>query len=281
MQIKRSHRSFMQSVAWPIMIGLCMLTPALADQVNITLHVNKVGDAEYKVDWPMGTQYSTYKQNTNPLYLARTLNDASSWHGVEELTGEFVDSSRSFKASMSQFGYAKTVKPGKWQIEMAGEDMALVAITDGVAHFSSAIAAGEVATNVILRVVLPEGSTNIRYDESSDALTFDHVPTAEDGDNGDIEIDLTTKDRVMSSLAKVYSEESFDNFWVARDQGDQYRRSSHRKPSTPPPRCRSQPVERLEKTRHRVSGSNGDRAVLPGVRCRGACRLHRRSHGNR
>ncbi|MCA9218411.1 MAG: hypothetical protein KDB27_35320, partial [Planctomycetales bacterium] len=191
---------------------------AKAAPVTFTVTVSDVGDALFQVDWPLAEKYSEMKKNADPLYLARSLSDVSAWHGVEQMKGEFVDSLQSFKASMTQRSYATVARPGKWQIDMRGEDMSLINISENVATFGSALVSGQDAVSVIARLVLPEGSSRIHFDEAAQRLTYDCVPQLATNADGDVEVLLDAKEKVMSSLAKVYGEEDFDSFWVARTQ---------------------------------------------------------------
>ena len=196
-------------------------------QMKTTIAISPTGDANVDVDIAMPMQAYTMvkRQFGSAQYLARQLNKAVAWSEIKDLKGKFVDSNNSVNATLTHIGYAKPYKHGKWVIDLSKEELTLVAIADNTAHFSAAMDMPFGATNVICRLKLPKGSTNHKYNAEKGRLFYDYVPEFEAGDDGEMEYELDTKDKVMSSLAKIYGNEKFDNFWVARSKfhnsGDQ------------------------------------------------------------
>ena len=196
-------------------------------QMKATISISVSGDADVNVDMEMPMkEYTMVKgQFGNAQYLGRMMSTTLAWSEVKNLKGKFVDADSTVNASMTHVGYSRPVKPGKWEIDLGGDGLTLVAFTDGKAHFSAAMDMPFGATNVICRIELPAGSSNYDYDEDEGLLTYDYVPNYKEGDNGEIDFDIETKTKVMSSLAKIYGNEKFDNFWVARSKfentGDQ------------------------------------------------------------
>ena len=196
-------------------------------QMKTTIGISTTGDANVDVDVEMPMQAYTMvkRQFGSAQYMARHLSKTVAWSEIKDLRGKFVDSNSTVNASLTHVGYAKPYKPGKWVIDLSKEQLSFVAITGNIAHFSAAMDLPFGATNVICRVKLPEGSTNLKYNSDKGRLFYDYVPEFEAGTNGELEFEIDSKDKIMSSLAKIYGNEKFDNFWVARSKfvntGDQ------------------------------------------------------------
>ena len=196
-------------------------------QMRMTVGIGATGDADvdFNMEMPL-REYTVVKgQIGNAQYLGRMMSTSLAWSEIKDLQGKFIDADNIVNAHMTHVGYAKPYKPGKWVIDLSTEDLNLVAIAEDVAHFSSAMDMPFGATNVICRIRLPEGSTNQVYDEEEGLLTYDYVPEFVEGEDGGIDFEIDTKAKMMSSLAKIYGNEKFDNFWVARSKfvnsGDQ------------------------------------------------------------
>lgn len=196
-------------------------------QMKATISISVTGDADVNVDMEMPMrEYTLVKgQFGNAQYLGRMMTTSLAWSEVKNLKGKFVDSDSTVNASMTHVGYARPVKAGKWEIDLSGEELTLVAFADGKAHFSAAMDMPFGATNVICCFELPVGSSNYDYDEDEGLLTYNYAPKFKEGDDGEIDFEIDAKAKVMSSLAKIYGNEKFDNFWVARSKfqnsGDQ------------------------------------------------------------
>lgn len=200
--------------------GMAHSTSAQSAQLLTTLKISPTGDAEINVDFKMPPrQYELIKgQFKNAMYLARAFNDNVAWSEIRDLQGRFMDDSSNINASLTHVGFSKPVRNGQWRIDMQDEDMTFIAIADGVAHFSSAMDSDFGAMNALVKVKFPAGSTNHEYDREKMFLSYDLIPGFEADGETEIDFELNTKDRIMSSLAKVYADEQFDNFWVARSK---------------------------------------------------------------
>ena len=196
-------------------------------QMNATIEISSTGDADvdFNMEMPLREYTMVKGQFGNAQYLGRMMSNSLAWSEIKGLSGQFVDAENTVNARMTHVGYAKPYKPGKWEIDLSTEGLTLVAITGNTAHFSAAMDTPFGATNVICRLQLPDGSTNHDYNEDKGMLRYDFVPAFEEGEDGDVEFELDTKVKLMSSLAKIYGNEKFDNFWVARSKfqnsGDQ------------------------------------------------------------
>ena len=196
-------------------------------QMEMVVGINSTGDADVDVNMEMPLkEYTMVKgQIGNAQYLGRMMGNSMAWSEIRNLQGKFVDAKNTVNAHLTNIGYAKPYKPGKWVIDMSNEDLTLVAIAKDVAHFSTAMDMPFGATNVICRIRMPKGSVNQEFNEDKGLLTYDYIPEFTEGDDGELEFEIDTKAKMMSSLAKIYGNEKFDNFWVARSKfvntGDQ------------------------------------------------------------
>jgi hypothetical protein len=196
-------------------------------QMRMAVGISATGDADvdFNMEMPLREYTMVKGQFGNAQYLGRMMSSSMAWSEIKDLQGKFVDADNIVNAHLTHVGYAKPVKAGKWEIDLSTDDLNLVAIAEDVAHFSTAMDMPFGATNVICRVRLPEGSTNQHYDEDEGLLTYDFVPEFVEGDDGEVDFEIDTKAKMMSSLAKIYGNEKFDNFWVARSKfvntGDQ------------------------------------------------------------
>jgi hypothetical protein len=210
-------------------IGLLTLeTFARGPQMKAAAKVSPSGDAEINVDFELPIQkYSLVKQGVgNATYLARTMGDQLAWSEIRDLRGAFDDGANAVNASLKHIGYAKPYADGKWMIDMEKENLTLVAIANNVAHFSSVMENAELgAVNVLVSIEMPAGSTNHKFDASKNRLTYNFVPEFVEGDSGNVDFEIDSKHEIMSSMAKIYGDEVFDNFWVSRaklkNTGDQ------------------------------------------------------------
>ncbi len=189
-------------------------------QMKTTIAISPTGDADVDVniEMPMQAYHLVKRQFGNAQFMARQVSKTVAWSEIKNVKGKFIDTNNTVNASLTHVGYAKPYKHGKWVIDLSKEELTLVAIADNVAHFSAAMNLPFGATNVICRVQLPKGSTNHKYDAEKSRLSYDYVPEFEAGDDGELEFEMDTKAKVMSSLAKIYGNEKFDNFWVARSK---------------------------------------------------------------
>lgn len=191
-------------------------------QVNMktSISISDIGDANVNVDihMPMRAYTIVKQQYGNAQYMARTLSSSVAWSEIKNLQGEFQDAKNIVNAKMTHVGYAKPYKHGKWVIDLSGEDLTFVVLAGNIAHFSASLDLPFGATHVLCQVVLPKESKNQRFDKESKKLYYDFIPKYEEGEETDFSFELETKPKVMSSLAQIYGNEKFDNFWVARSR---------------------------------------------------------------
>jgi hypothetical protein len=212
---------------------ICVVGTSEADaarrnsQMKAAVKLAPNGDAEIAVDIELPIQtYSLMKQSVgSATYLSRKMGDQLAWSEIQDLRGQFNDSENAVNTSLKQIGYAKPYAEGKWMVDLKKEDLTLVAIAGNVAHFSAAMDSEFGAINVLYSVETPAGSSNHKFNADKHQLTYDYVPEFVEGDSGDAEFEIDSKHEIMSSLAKVYGDEMFDNFWVSRSKfkntGDQ------------------------------------------------------------
>lgn len=199
-------------------------SPAFAQEpasmsMKASIVVCNTGDADVDFRMQLPEQmYSTVKaQIGNAEYLGRIMNKSVAWSEIQDLKGEFLDDEHTVNATLRNIGYAKPYKQGKWVIDLATEGLSLVGIENNVAEFISTSAEpafGGIKMSCTIR--MPAESSNIHFEESKGRLYYEYEPTNVDDGDGEIEFFVDAKEKIMSSLAKIYGYEKFGNFWVAR-----------------------------------------------------------------
>jgi len=218
-RITASYLKALQLVT--LLFCVLLASVAFGRQINITSRITPTGDEHVQTTIRLPEEiYEQVQDNVSPAYMARVLNENKSWAEMRDVHGEFRDADSAFNASLIQVARAFPVRPGKWVIDLSQDGLTLVTITDNTAFFTGVMEWELGPSAVVAKYELPEGCENVRFDETSSLLTYDYeppLPTTEDAETGfDVDITLMTRDEIMSSVAKIYSDESFDNFWVAR-----------------------------------------------------------------
>lgn len=197
-------------------------------KLNTTVELDATGDASIQQSLVLPPQpYATLKQQVgNPSRLIRMMQDTSNWNELVDLDGTFEDIGNSVEASYRHVGFSRACRDGSWLVRFSdSEDAALITTHDNIAIFNTAVVTDYGPMSVILRLVVPEGSENLKFDKSENEFTYDFRPDITEGDHGETEFDIDAKPQLMSSLAKLYGDHRFDAMWAARsvfrNTGDQ------------------------------------------------------------
>ena len=187
--------------------------------LDTTVNLNQTGDAEIKQNLSLPLQpYQALKQEIgNPVRLMRRMHDQCSWNQIEEMKGEFEELNNSVRAGYCHLGYSRSIKPGSWLIDLSGdEEPKLVTTHDNVAIFNSVSDTELGPMTIIHRIHTPKGSSNLRFDDTKRAFSYDFMPNVVEGKQDQSSLELDCKPQLMSSLAKLYGNDQFDAFWAAR-----------------------------------------------------------------
>ncbi len=197
-------------------------------QEKQTLKINSVGDGQFTVDVKLPIrQYTILKAKTpNTALLVRELGlGGSSWFQIEKVHGDWHDDTNTVQIQWTTRGLARVGTDGFWQAPLAS-GLEMIAVRDNLAVFSGATAIhGGVATEVA-QVFLPEGSRDLKVRSSPTRLAF-HMPRPgkSTGRHPAIDVQFEAQPRVMTCLAKLYSNSTFSKLWAARtvirNTGDQ------------------------------------------------------------
>jgi hypothetical protein len=211
------------SLIWGLIFALSM--PALGQSSTLKLkETNKLeanGDASFSYELKFPTAiYTKLKANTpNTALMMRKLGINNDMKIVEETKGSWDDGENTLKLDFKVLGYARMAKDLRWEAELldAANDTELVAVTEGVAVMTQAasVPGFGLATNTI-RYKMPDGATDVKVLKSPNRISYKLPLPKEQAGEAKIDINVDTKDQVMSSLAKALSNRKFGPLWTAR-----------------------------------------------------------------
>ncbi len=182
------------------------------------VNVDAVGDAKitHELTMPVVPYASLKRTMGDPLQVMHTMDSNLSWLQIDGLTARFDDTHHAVCSDSVCRGLSRTITGTKWCLSVGANDgLEPIDVQNGSAVFGrvSRTAAGIVSNYV--RICLPEGSTQVAYDERRDQLTYFYEPEIEDGDRVDTDYRIEARKHIVSSLAKIYGDET-SPLWAAR-----------------------------------------------------------------
>jgi len=193
-------------------------TPRSA-KLETEVQVDAAGDARITQTMTLPPQPYMQAKNQfpNALYLLRAMNSGNGWQQIEDMTAEFDDANFCINASYTHRGYVRVAGEGSWEFRFPEvEDPQLITSDDDSVILNAAVDSNFGTLNVIYRFNAPEGTTALVFDEGDNVIEYSYQPAADESGDDDIEFTLDGREQLMSTLAKLYADEQFANFWAAR-----------------------------------------------------------------
>jgi len=199
-----------------------------AIKITRTFTVGETGDVQVKLETKMSAEtYTTAKSNNpNTAVLLRRLMPGVNWAKVENVHGQFDDSSSTVTIEYTQLGTVRMSGDDDWEIAMEVDSkLDLVGTFDNTAVFSTSCQTDLGSASVNLKIVAPKTATNIQLQHSPEKVTYHFTPSPAQGTSPAASFSLDTRAKVMPSLAKCYADSRLSGLWVARavlkNTGDQ------------------------------------------------------------
>jgi hypothetical protein len=214
-------KSLTQIVVLLVVCLVALAGPAFAQtpttiKLDMTIDVNGVGDAHVSYDLSMPPrEYAALKQNFGDAFqVIRSMEANRGWLEVANLDARFEDRLQSVVSQCDARGLTRTTGPGQWTFDAgtADDGWELISVNQNQAILSNILPTPAGVVRCLTRINMPQGSTNIRYDDQAGQLAWEFHPAIEEGDNPAATLELLEQDRIMSSLAKVYSTEQSQLF---------------------------------------------------------------------
>ncbi|HET6326871.1 MAG TPA: hypothetical protein VFG04_19490 [Planctomycetaceae bacterium] len=211
------------------LIGSCVRpTPANAEsaailKVDETTEIDAMGNATVKSMISAPTVVYTNIKTTNPNVnlLLRKFGIGRGWAVLENADAKFNDVKNRVEISYVVRGFARVEQGKRWSIAVAKEAaLDLLEAHDRTAIFQGTVNSQAGVVNIIERIVVPAGSTNLKSNAQCSSFCYEFVPKVADGGRSDATFELDNKETIMGCLAKCYSNESFGNLWVGKCRFD-------------------------------------------------------------
>lgn len=185
---------------------------------ELELTINHSGETQCKEKLLLPLQtYHALKLEVPALQIIQSFDNGLQLDEIENLKSEFNDEETSVTATYLNRDSLQMGKEGEWVLNFAKQaDLELITSAANEAILTQVITAkiGPIAQT--MRVHLPEGSTSIVFDKSKNQLRYHFIPTLGESKKVEFDFELKSKPHLMSSLANIYANEEFVDFWTAK-----------------------------------------------------------------
>jgi hypothetical protein len=192
-------------------------------KVDETTDVDAIGNATVRsmISAPTAV-YTNIKTNTpNVALLLRKFGVGRGWAVLENADAKFNDVKNRVEITYTVRGFARVEQGKRWSIAVSKDAaLELLEAHDQTAIFQGTVNSPAGVVNVIERIVVPAGSTNLKSNAQCSSFGYEFAPKIADGGRSDATFELENKETVMGCLAKCYSNESFGNLWVGKCRFD-------------------------------------------------------------
>ncbi len=205
-----------------------MADDVAAIKITRTYTVSETGDAQIKLQTKMSAEtYTTAKSNhPNTAVLLRRLLPGVNWAKLDNVRGQFEDSSSTVTIEYTQLGAARMTGDDQWELVLEPDSkLELLGAFDNTAIFSTSAQTDMGAASVNLRIVGPATAKDLQLKNSPERVTYQFSPAPVQGTSPAASFSLDARAKVMSALAKSYADSRLTGLWVARavlkNTGDQ------------------------------------------------------------
>ncbi|MBL8891138.1 MAG: hypothetical protein JNL67_14240, partial [Planctomycetaceae bacterium] len=192
------------------------------------LEVQPNGDviAREQMHFPTLAYFEAKNQHGGPVALFRMLQQSFAWSVTEDMKFQLDDHNSRLNVDFRQIGAVRSIGNNRWSLDFInGAEMELVSIQDNKVVLTGATESGFGVMSHTTYVTLPSTSSDIKLTKNGKGIEYVYEPPLEPGDECQATFDLESKKHLMSSLASVYSNREFPQFWAARsifkNSGDQ------------------------------------------------------------
>ena len=214
------------------LVGLLMSQFAVgqvSDSIKLRLNVkiDSKGDAKAKYELQLPPRaFATLKQvMKDPFYVIRSMESNIGWLELANIDARFDNASCSVLSQCDAVGMMRTTDEGQWLLNVgnAKEGIELLDIRDGQAIFSCTSVSPTGLVRTYFTIETPRNSRNLAYDAKQGNLTYEYHPEIEEGGRTRTQFDLQAEERILSSLGKIYSQETKWTCFAAKTQFHQQR----------------------------------------------------------
>lgn len=185
-------------------------------ELDVTISVS--GEAQLKERLLLPTQtYHSLKDGASAIQVIQSIDNGLNLDEVENLQTKFDDDASAVTASYLNRGWMQMGKEGEWLLSFDKKaDLELITNSEEEAILTQVVSGklGPIAQT--MRIHLPAGSSKIAFDKSKNQLSYRFVPAAGESAKVDFGFELKSKPHLMSSLANIYANDEFIDFWTAK-----------------------------------------------------------------
>ena len=194
-----------------------------------TVRISDVGVSDVNISLKTQLNYYTALKQLGGNFnlLARQIGmDDRNWTNLNDLSGKFIDNNNEVKMTFQTPGAARNVKGNQWVVRMfSDKGCQLVSAAGSHVTLMSAESTDIGLGTMVIDIELPAGATNANYNSQKSEITYEFTPQVTDGTKPELQFDVDHKTTLMSSIAKNYSNPTFNYLWAARatavNTGDQ------------------------------------------------------------
>ena len=194
-----------------------------------TVRISDVGVSDVNISLKTQVNYYTALKQLGGNFnlLARQIGmDDRNWTNLNDLSGKFIDNNNEVKMTFQTPGAARNVKGNQWVVRMfSDKGCQLVSAAGSHVTLMSAESTDIGLGTMVIDIELPAGATNANYNSQKSEITYEFTPQVTDGTKPELQFDVDHKTTLMSSIAKNYSNPTFNYLWAARatavNTGDQ------------------------------------------------------------
>lgn len=196
-------------------------TPQPRVQYRDNYEMDSIGNAKITrtFQFPPAVYASVKKEWQDPMMVSRDLTSTIDWHEIEVLDCRFEDGQNRVVLELFQKGIARTTGPNRWELKNRAKPgtMELISCRNDrvVLHGADQSKWGPISATV--QVNLCPGTSDVAFDGKQATIGYTVQPAPVSGTSETaVEWKMETTPRLMTSLAKVCSNEDFGLFWTAR-----------------------------------------------------------------
>src|SRR5579884_128262 len=181
--------------------------------------ISSVGDGQFTVDVKLPTRFYTALKIATPntaLLLRKMGLGGQSYLQVEGVHGDWDDGSNTVSIHWRTRGLAHVGSDGLWQTEL-GSGFEMIVARDNFAVFNGAMSTKIGLATAVIEVSLPRGSSELQLLRSPERFAW-HLPkpATSAGSRPGLDVQFEARPQVMTCLAKLYSNATFNKLWVGR-----------------------------------------------------------------